>query len=79
MHVVATSAFLLAIGTALKSLAGTRRKELQSIVCTDGEAEARPLSCQFAVIFPNEFSSLLVQSFSVLGPQTLLVRRLFHH
>lgn len=77
---VATSASLLAIGiTKLKSIAGTRKKELQSTVCTDGEAEARPLSCQFAVIFPNEFSSLLVQTFSVLGPQTLLVRRLFHH
>lgn len=79
LHLTATSASLPAIGTTLESTAGTTRKELQGIVCIDGEAEERPPSCQFALIFPNELSSLLVQSFSVPGPQTLLVRRLFHH
>lgn len=79
MRVIATGASLLAIGTALKSMAGTTRKALQNTVYTDGEAETRPPSCQSAVILPNEVSSLLIQSFSVPGPQTFLVRRLFHH
>lgn len=77
LHVIATNAPLLAIGT-FKSIASTTRKEFQNTVYTDGEAVTRPPFCQFAVIFP-EFSSLLIQSFSVSGPQTVLVRRLFHH
>lgn len=38
---IAKSVSLLSIGTALKNIVGTTRKELQNTVCPDGEAEAR--------------------------------------
>lgn len=79
LHLIATRQSPRAIWTTLKSIADTRRKELQNVVYTDGETVTRPPCCQFTLISPNEFSVLLSQNFSVQGPQTLLVRRLFHH
>lgn len=75
----ATSASLFAIGAAVRSTTGTTRKEFRTLCMfwwwSWGTTTVLP-ACSH---FPNEFSSLLIQSFSVLEPQTLLVRRLFHH
>ena len=56
LHLTATSESLLAIGTTLKSIAGTRRKERHNIVYTDGETVTRLPSCQFTLISPSGMS-----------------------
>lgn len=79
LHLIATCESLLAMGSTLESIVGTRRKELQNIVYTDGETVIRPPPCQFTLISTNEFFVLLILNFSVHEPQSLLVKRLFHH